>query len=37
MLEMEKLRALIAIALGLGVTIGMWLLGLWAASGYHLR
>ena len=33
--EMEKLRALVAVALGLAATIGVWLLGLWAASGYH--
>ena len=31
--EMEKLCALFAIALGLAVTLGVWLLGLWAGSG----
>jgi hypothetical protein len=35
--EMEKLRVLITIALGFAVTLGVWLLGLWAWSGYHLH
>jgi len=35
--EMEKLRALVAVSLGLAATVGVWLLGLWAASGYHLH
>jgi hypothetical protein len=34
---MEKLRALFAVALGLAVTLGVWLLGLWAGSGFNLH
>jgi hypothetical protein len=35
--EMEKVRALFAVALGLAATVGVWLLGLWASGGYHLH